>query len=78
MPIRHYGFLANRCRECNLAQIRVALALPAAHHVEPPPGADTSHPSYPGPKCRRGRLRILASRLAVRTAAAARFRWRDR
>jgi len=74
MRIRHYGFLANRCRESKLAQIRAALAVPAADDEEPSPGADPSHSSYPCPKCRRGRLRILATILPLRTAAVAPFR----
>jgi len=73
MRIRHYGFLANRCRERKLAQIRAALALPAADHHNPPP-PDTSDPSHPCPKCRRGRLRIVATLLPSRTAAVAPFR----
>ena len=74
MRIRHYGFLANRCRERKLAQIRAALAVPAVHDDESSSRADTSDPSYPCPKCRRGRLRALATILPLRAGAVAPFR----
>ena len=37
MRVRHFGFLANRCRACRLADIRTALAAPAPAVAEPPP-----------------------------------------
>ena len=57
--VRHYGFLANRCRAQRLAQIRTALAAP------PPAAAERREPTarfdgYPCPKCRTGRLRVSA------------------
>ncbi len=61
MRIRHFGFLANRCRSQRLAQIRQALeAVP----TEPTDGesADDAVPfdGYPCPVCRQGRLHIVA------------------
>ncbi|MBS9405354.1 transposase [Halomonas sp. TRM85114] len=48
MRVRHYGFLANRCRRRRLAQIRRALAV-----VEKAPEADTaSNDSEPTYTCR--------------------------
>jgi len=73
MRIRHYGFLANRCRERKLARIRAALALPAEQD-DAAQSADTGDPSYPCPQCRRGRLRVLATILPRRCAAVAPFR----
>jgi len=73
MRIRHYGFLANRCRKRKLARIRAALALPAEQD-DAAQSADTGDPSYPCPECRRGRLRVLATILPGRCAAVAPFR----
>ena len=80
MRIRHYGFLANRCRQrklarirAALARIRAALALPAEQD-DAAQSADSGDPSYPCPECRRGRLRILATILPGRCAAVAPFR----
>lgn len=59
MRIRHYGFLANRCRHDKLARIRRALAaLPPETTSET---ADTVALGYPCPKCRRGTLRVVAT-----------------
>jgi hypothetical protein len=60
MRIRHFGFLANRCRGTRLAQIRAAIAgqekaaapTAAAHSAAPP-----EH--RPCPRCRQGRLRVI-------------------
>lgn len=58
MRVRHYGFLANRCRRAKLARIRQALATsPSAAD------SDTAAPtteSYPCPRCRGGRLVVVA------------------
>jgi hypothetical protein len=60
MRIRHFGFLANRCRAKRLAQIREAI------DAQPPPQAidktERSAPfdGYPCPLCRQGRLRVTA------------------
>ena len=61
MRIRHYGFLANRCRRAKLAQIRTALA----HMVQQTPSAETgvedtcTLPRYPCTQCRIGRLHVI-------------------
>ena len=59
MRIRHFGFLANRCRAQRLAEIRAAID--AAQQPEP---TETKSPApfdgYPCPKCQQGRLQIAA------------------
>ncbi len=57
MRIRHFGFLANRCRRHRLAQIRTAIKAKAAETVERTQAEET--PDRPCPKCRRGRLRVV-------------------
>ena len=54
MRIRHYGFLANRCRRQKLAQIRAVLDQPApsAESAE----ATTTPDAWPCPRCHRGQL----------------------
>ncbi len=59
MRIRHFGFLANRCRAARLAEIRLAIdaAQPeTAYDAESPAAFD----GYLCPLCRQGRLRITA------------------
>ena len=62
MRVRHFGFLANRCRARRLSEIRVALEAP-------PPQAPTAKAEtapfdgYPCPKCHKGRL-LVTARLA--------------
>jgi len=58
MRVRHFGFLANRCRARRLADIRTALAAPAPAVAEQPPA--TPFDGYPCPQCRTGRLRVIA------------------
>jgi len=58
MRVRHFGFLANRCRARRLSEIRAALAAPppeAAESTEKPVPFD----GYRCPKCRRGRLHVI-------------------
>ena len=61
MRIRHFGFLANRCRAVRLAEIRTAIDV-----AQQPPEAtaDAESPApfddYPCPLCRQGRLRVTA------------------
>ncbi len=58
MRVRHFGFLANRCRHQRLAQIRQALAAPEAEPTDPAsPNNDVQDDGYPCPQCRQGRLR---------------------
>ena len=72
MRIRHFGFLANRCRAERLAQIRTALAAPAIDPDEPdtdgngePPG-----PAYePCPRCRTGTMHLTAELAPTRREA---------
>lgn len=58
MRIRHYGWLANRCREKTLATIREILAAPK---MEVAMAEETDRPetAYPCPICRQGMLRII-------------------
>jgi hypothetical protein len=57
MRIRHYGFLANRCRQQKLAQIRAVLAQPAVvESVEETTAAQP--PDWYCPKCHQGQLRV--------------------
>ena len=59
--VRHYGFLANCCREKRLAAIREDLQTPL-QQAQPDPQADTPGPgyAYPCPQCHSGRLRVIA------------------
>jgi hypothetical protein len=60
MRIRHFGFLANRCRRQRLPAVRAALAVPPPAAAEPdatPPGP---FEGYPCPECRQGRLQVTA------------------
>lgn len=58
MRIRHFGFLANRCRTQRLSQIRAAID--AAPSPEPTEKAEQPVPfsGYPCPACRQGPLQI--------------------
>jgi hypothetical protein len=61
MRVRHYGFLANRCRARRLPEIRAALAAPPAATAQAEEaGARAPFDGYPCPKCRAGRLRVIA------------------
>ena len=67
MRVRHYGFLANRCRRRRLAQIRRALAAsepaPAADHT-----ADDPDPLSTCPQCRKPSMRVIGAITARRPA----------
>jgi hypothetical protein len=71
MRVRHFGFLANRCRASRLAQIRSALAAPhsAARRV---PETSTPFDGYPCPTCRTGRLRVTTHLVPLRREAGRR------
>jgi len=58
MRIRHYGFLANRCRRDKLARIRRALAAPPPETTSDT--AEAATPGYRCPRCRRGILQVVA------------------
>jgi len=72
MRVRHYGFLANRCRARRLAQIRRALAVTEAA----PDAANTAcgpEPVYTCPHCRKPTMRTIGPitpRRAERRCAA--------
>lgn len=55
MRIRHYGYLANRCRERALERIRAILMSPAKPTAVESPGDQA--PTYPCPICKQGYLR---------------------
>ncbi len=66
MRIRHYGFLANRCRGQKLAQIRQCLNVQEQQEAEESPVHDKrimtpivaeKHPSCP--RCKTGRLKVV-------------------
>jgi len=73
MRIRHFGFLANRCRRERLEQIRQAIsenAEPRKLQAEAPAGGAAGNDLRPCPRCRTGHLRVvseLAPRLPLRT-----------
>jgi hypothetical protein len=76
MRIRHFGFLANRCRAERLGRIRQAIAEQAhAQAASPAPGdvrAPAGEEPRRCPRCRSGHLRVVAqvaARPAVRTRA---------
>jgi hypothetical protein len=62
MRVRHFGFLANRCRAERLGAIRQAIADAVHTPTTTDDGLAASPPfdGYPCPKCRRGRLRVVA------------------
>jgi hypothetical protein len=58
MRIRHYGFLANRCRKEKLAKIREWLSqAPAEEAAET--SAQAKENDWPCPKCHRGAMRVV-------------------
>ena len=59
MRIRHYGFLANRCRTERLDQIRRAIDVQAAQ-PQAEPESQAPFDGYPCPACRNGQLHIIA------------------
>ncbi|MFZ2207093.1 MAG: IS91 family transposase [Porticoccaceae bacterium] len=61
MRIRHFGFLANRCRREKLAAIRKALTIDRGMPARIVATAITVMPDYPCPHCRQGRLRVIAA-----------------
>ncbi len=57
MRVRHFGFLANRCRARCLALIRTALAAPAPEPTDAP-AVTAPFDGYPCPRSRTGRLHV--------------------
>ena len=70
MRVRHFGFLANRCRRTRLAQIRAAIdAGEVAEVAASSDERNARHDGWPCPKCRQGRLRPIRH-IAPRTWTA--------
>ena len=59
MRVRHFGFLANRCRARRLTDIRAALEAPPP---QAPEAKEQAAPfdGYPCTKCRKGRMQVIA------------------
>jgi hypothetical protein len=58
MRVRHFGFLANRCRARCLELIRAALAAPPPTPEPTEASAAAPFDGYPCPKCKTGRLHV--------------------
>ncbi len=74
MRIRHFGFLANRCRQAKLARIRGALRVAEVKPADTQALHSASESGYPCPTCRQGRLRVIGTIAPSRSAATAPFR----
>ena len=57
MRIRHYGFLANRCRQEKLTKIRQLLGQQADEAAAEEP-VQAQQNDWPCPKCHRGRMQV--------------------
>jgi len=67
MRIRHFGFLANRCRTERLTQIRAAIDAEQKTPAEAPGEPEgVRFDGYPCPRCRQGRLRVIALLAPIR------------
>ncbi len=66
MRIRHFGFLANRCRQEKLARIRRVLAAAEAIPASGAKAVGGEIPGYPCPQCRQGQLYVIAQLLPQR------------
>lgn len=60
MRVRHYGFLANRCRRVRLGQIRKALENPSTENDSACAPVMTTAVPAPCPQCQRTTLRCIA------------------
>ncbi len=61
LRIRHFGFLANRCRAERIEQIRAAIdATPPSAAASAPDHDRAQFDGYPCPQCHQGRLRVTA------------------
>jgi hypothetical protein len=65
MRIRHCGFLAKRCRATKLTQIRDAIGQAQAQAQETAPESAPAERDR-CPRCRQGRLQVVAIRMAQR------------
>ncbi|MGB5734231.1 MAG: IS91 family transposase [Thiohalocapsa sp.] len=59
MRIRHFGFLANRCRSQRLELIRQAIAAPQTEPASDAQDNDVPFDGYRCPLCRQGHLHII-------------------
>lgn len=59
MRIRHFGWLANRCRSRRLAEVRAAIDAPPPEEDSEDRKEPAPFDGYPCPVCRQGHLRIL-------------------
>jgi hypothetical protein len=64
MRLRHYGFLANRCRAEKLMQIRGVLAQGTSLVADVTP--EVSFTGYPCPKCHEGIVRVVCPLAPIR------------
>jgi rubrerythrin len=69
MRIRHYGFLANRCRKEKLAKIREVLGQVAEQAPADESGAAKNN-DWPCPKCRQGQMRVHLALSPIRLTAS--------
>ncbi len=74
MRIRHFGYLANRCRQVKLDQIRSALAIVEKSPTDKEGIPEIGKSDYPCKQCRRGRLYLVVEILPTRITAAPPFR----
>ena len=74
MRIRHFGYLANRCRQTKLDQIRIALAIAEESPADKEGPPATGKIDYPCKQCRRGRLYLVGEILPTGIATAPPFR----
>lgn len=66
MRIRHFGFLANRCRVEKLKRIRFALGQDDEAEATPTITAECPFAGYPCPRCRQGYARVRYAIAAIR------------
>lgn len=66
MRIRHFGFLANRCRAAKLKQIRMALGQATERDAAPASISKSAFDGYPCPRCRQGVARPRYPITAIR------------
>jgi len=70
MRLRHYGFLANRCRAQKLQRIRIALEQDSAPAVSQRTDVTSNaFEGYPCPQCHQGMMRVFALLPPVRWTA---------
>lgn len=74
MRIRHYGYLANCCRERKIKQIRELLAVKAAERKEEISQPTEAVKTVRCPQCRQGEMQCVGEILPVKTALKRRYR----